>query len=70
MPDQPSSHWKPKLFRIDARTDAAGNYVGAIDIDTWINLTSMFFKGNIMLIEYFDPDLYAEHYSQYENDDD
>ena len=34
-----------KLFRID----------GNIDIDRWIDLSAHFFKGNEMILEYFDP---------------
>jgi len=45
IPKEPRSHAKLKLFRID----------GAIDVDQWTELTSHFFKGNEMLIEYFDP---------------
>jgi hypothetical protein len=45
MPSEPRSHAKPKVFRVD----------GDIDIDQWIELTAHFFKGNEMLIEYFDP---------------
>lgn len=70
MPDQPKSHWKPKLFRIDARKDEAGSYIGGINIDNWIELTSMFFKGNVMVIEYFDPELYATQFKDHEGDDD
>jgi hypothetical protein len=34
-----------KLFRID----------GDIDIERWLDLTAHFFKGNEMILEYFDP---------------
>lgn len=34
-----------KLFRID----------GDIDVDRWLDLTAHFFKGNEMILEYFDP---------------
>jgi hypothetical protein len=37
-----------KLFRID----------GAIDLEDWLSLVSMFYKGNEMVIEYFDPELF------------
>ena len=37
-----------KLFRID----------GQIDLDDWQSLVAMFYKGNEMVIEYFDPDLF------------
>ncbi len=39
-----------KLFRID----------GQIEINDWISLISMFYKGNEMVVEYFDPKLYKE----------
>jgi hypothetical protein len=41
-----------KLFRID----------GALELDPWLSLVSMFFKGNEMVVEYFDPVLFAEKY--------
>jgi hypothetical protein len=41
-----------KLFRID----------GDLDVDFWIDLVSHFFKGNEMIIEYFDPELYNQMY--------
>jgi hypothetical protein len=41
-----------KLFRID----------GAIDLDDWLGLVSMFYKGNEMVIEYFDPKLFNEKF--------
>lgn len=37
-----------KLFRID----------GIIDLESWLSLVSMFYKGNEMVIEYFDPELF------------
>lgn len=37
-----------KLFRVD----------GTTDLDDWLSLVSMFYKGNEMVIEYFDPDLF------------
>lgn len=41
-----------KLFRID----------GAIDLDDWLSLVSMFYKGNEMVLEYFDPKLFNEEF--------
>jgi len=41
-----------KLFRID----------GKIDLSDWISLVSMFYKGNEMVIEYFDPDLFDREF--------
>lgn len=41
-----------KLFRID----------GEIDLHNWLSLVSMFYKGNEMVIEYFDPKLFNEMY--------
>jgi len=38
-----------KLFRID----------GEIDLNSWLSLVSMFYKGNETVIEYFDPQLFA-----------
>ena len=39
-----------KLFRID----------GKIDLDDWLSLVSLFYKGNEMVIEYFDKGLFDE----------
>jgi hypothetical protein len=47
---RPSSY--VKLFRID----------GAIELDAWLSLVSMFFKGNEMVVEYFDPDLFDKKF--------
>ena len=52
MPNEPRSFAKPKLFRVD----------GDIDLDHWIELTAHFFKGNEMLIEYFDPDQFEKRF--------
>jgi hypothetical protein len=52
MPAEPRSYSKPKLFRID----------GDIDIDQWIELAAHFFKGNEMLIEYFDPEEFERRF--------
>jgi hypothetical protein len=43
---------KPKLFRVD----------GDIDVDHWIELMAHFFKGNEMMIEYFDPDEFERRF--------
>jgi hypothetical protein len=48
MPKNPRPAHYLKLFRID----------GAIELQDWLSLVSMFFKGNEMVIEYFDPNLY------------
>lgn len=45
LPKASRSFGKPKLFRID----------GSIGVDEWINLVSLFMKGNEMVIEYFNP---------------
>ena len=52
MPNEQKSDFYIKLFRID----------GTIDLDDWISLLSMFYKGNEMVIEYLDPDLYNEKF--------
>jgi len=52
MPKEFKSHKKIKLFRID----------GDIDIDLWVQLISMFFKGNEMILQYFDPARFEEVY--------
>jgi hypothetical protein len=49
MPRAPKSFKKIKVFRID----------GDIPIDEWIELISFFYKGNLMITEYFDPEQYA-----------
>ncbi|NNE98936.1 MAG: hypothetical protein HKN25_07935 [Pyrinomonadaceae bacterium] len=48
--DSARSFKKIKLFRLD----------GEINLDRWIDLIAMFFRGNEMIIEYFDPDLFEE----------
>jgi len=45
MPHESKSYKKVKLWRID----------GDLDVDVWLELTAFFFKGNEMIIEYFDP---------------
>ncbi len=52
MPNQPRPERYVKLFRVD----------GAIDLSHWLNLTSMFFRGNEMIIEYFDPELFSREF--------
>jgi hypothetical protein len=52
MPREPRSFKRIKLFRID----------GNIDVDKWIELLSQFFKGNEMIIEYFDPKLFQQKF--------
>lgn len=46
LPSVTRSFTKPKLFRID----------GNIDVQTWIDLTCLFMKGNEMVVEYFNPE--------------
>lgn len=46
MPTELKSHHKVKLWRID----------GDVDLDSWLDLISFFFKSNEMVIEYFDPE--------------
>ena len=48
MPDNTKPNHYIKLFRVDGETD----------LDDWLSLISMYYKGNEMLIEYFDPDLF------------
>jgi hypothetical protein len=52
MPDNPRPSYYVKLFRID----------GSIELDPWLSLVSMFYKGNEMIVEYFDPATFAEKY--------
>jgi hypothetical protein len=54
LPNEYIAPIKMKLFRID----------GNIDIDKWIDLISHFFKGNEMILEYFDPDGFEEQFGQ------
>jgi len=49
---EPRSYNKVKLFRID----------GDIDVANWIDLISFFFKGNEMIMEYFDPKGFGEKF--------
>ena len=49
MPNNSRPEHYIKLFRID----------GAIKLPDWISLLSMFYKGNEMVIEHFDPALFA-----------
>ena len=50
MPREPKCYRKPKLFRIDRQ----------IDIDVWIDLIAHFYKGNEMIIQYFNPAEFEE----------
>ena len=52
MPHHMSCNHYVKLFRID----------GGILLDDWLSLIGMFYKGNEMVIEYFDPDLFNEKF--------
>ncbi len=53
FPDVPKNYKKIKLFKID----------GNIDLQIWINLISSFFLNNEMVLEYFDPELYNQNFS-------
>ena len=48
MPNNSRPSHYIKLFRVD----------GSINFENWISMLSMFFKGNEMVIEHFDPDLF------------
>jgi len=52
MPNEPKCHKKIKLWRID----------GDIDLESWTRLISFFFKGNEMVIRYFNPQEYEERF--------
>lgn len=54
MPREPRSFKRIKVFRID----------GDIDVDKWIELLSQFFKGNEMIIEYFDRELFQQRFPE------
>lgn len=54
FPNEYRAPIKIKLFRID----------GNIDINKWIDLISHFFKGNEMILEYFDPDGFEALFGQ------
>lgn len=54
IPQEPRSYKKVKMFRID----------GDIDIDIWIQLLANFYKSNEMVIEYFDPQQYQQHFAE------
>lgn len=45
---------KVKLFRID----------GNVDVVRWLDMVGHFFSGNEMVLEYFDPDQYHEHFDE------
>jgi hypothetical protein len=50
IPKEMKCYKKIKLWRID----------GDIDFDSWINLISFFYKGNEMIIEYFNPEEFKQ----------
>ena len=50
IPNEDKCHKKIKLWRID----------GDIELDEWSELISLFYKGNEMIIEYFDPQKFEE----------
>ena len=52
MPSAPKCHRKIKLWRVD----------GDIDVDSWVDLLSFFFKGNEMVFRYFNPKQYEEKF--------
>jgi hypothetical protein len=54
MPKEFKSYKKIKLFRID----------GDIDIDEWIELIALFYKGNEMIIEYFNPEQFEQMFGE------
>ncbi|MDD3597750.1 hypothetical protein [Sulfuricurvum sp.] len=54
LPNEYRAPIKIKLFRID----------GNIDTNKWIDLISHFFKGNEMILEYFDPDGFEAQFGQ------
>lgn len=61
MPTEPKSFTKIKLFRID----------GNIDVDEWLDLISFFYRGNEMIMEYFNPkqfeSLFGERIQEFKN---
>lgn len=54
IPREDRSQHKNKLFRID----------GAVDADRWLDLTAFFFRGNEMVLRYFDPEKYERLYRE------
>lgn len=54
MPTEFKSYKKIKLFRID----------GDVNIEEWIDLISHFYKGNEMVIEYFDPEQFEKLFGE------
>lgn len=48
VPNEPRAHRRLKLWRVD----------GAIPLGHWLDLIGYFFKGNEMLLEYFDPEAF------------
>ena len=57
MPNEPRSHRRVKLWRVD----------GDIPLHRWLELIGFFFKGNEMLLEYFDPEAFHEDLRQRED---
>ena len=45
---------KIKLFRVD----------GDVEVERWLEMVGYFFSGNEMVLEYFDPDQYHEHFDE------
>ena len=54
IPREPKCNAKIKLFRID----------GNIDLNVWMDLLAHFYKGNEMIIEYFDPKRFEEVFGE------
>jgi hypothetical protein len=55
MPVIDKSYKKVKVFRIDEIPSVSD---GGIDVDAWVEMVGLFYKGNINVIEYFDQGLY------------
>lgn len=54
IPKHAKAHKKTKLFRID----------GSIELQTWIDLICLFYKGNEMIIKYFNPEQFDEIFEE------
>lgn len=54
LPNETKSEKYIKLFRID----------GNIEINVWLELIAYFFKGNEMILEYFDPKKFSQKFGQ------
>lgn len=54
LPNETKSEKYVKLFRID----------GNIEIDAWLKLIAYFFRGNEMILEYFDPKKFSQEFGQ------